>query len=85
MILTRRSFLGGLGLALAAPVIVRAASLMHVRALPFDENGFMRMIWNGNILVDVEPVSIFVRLHTIDPGQLPELEYLDYQRRRIAV
>lgn len=36
MLITRRSLLAGLGLAVTAPVIVRAASLMPVRALPQD-------------------------------------------------
>ena len=34
MILSRRKFLRGLGAALAAPVIVRAASLMPIKAPP---------------------------------------------------
>ncbi len=37
MILARRSFLTGLASALAAPAIVRAASLMPVKALPSPE------------------------------------------------
>lgn len=34
MILTRRKLIGGLGLLVAAPAIVRAESLMKVRAYP---------------------------------------------------
>lgn len=34
MTLTRRSLLGGIGALLAAPALVRAASLMPVKALP---------------------------------------------------
>src|SRR5690349_137089 len=36
MLVTRRGFLGGLGLLLAAPAIVKAASLMPVRQLPLE-------------------------------------------------
>ena len=47
MLQTRRGFIRGVGLLLAAPAIVRVASLMPVRALPSEP--VMRMLTQYNV------------------------------------
>ena len=59
MIIQRRAFLGGLLSAFAAPAIVRAASLMPVRAIAAPPPDLLEII-DGNSLLSMERLREFL-------------------------
>lgn len=58
MIIQRRNFLIGLGVALAAPAIVKAKSLMKVRSIPIN-GGWITEYYNNRVIrtwIDIESI-----------------------------
>lgn len=72
--ITRRGLLRGLSIAVAAPAIVRAASLMPVKALAFLDDGTFMPTYPGSVAAELAVITrkafiprVFVQIYQATP------------------
>lgn len=81
MIINRRKLIGGIGLLIAAPAIVRIENIMPVKAWADETLYDFKVVWDGLIGEGGRSLSVFIGPSTLYDG-VSTLSLRDYNHRK---